>query len=103
MTHALESPDHIEFFGGKGHLCNVWEWTLSLWGRDWENDATEFPYPYVSEDGRENVHAGEEWRRVLRGGSWANGFRAARATYRDNATPDCHVASNYGMRLVCSA
>jgi formylglycine-generating enzyme required for sulfatase activity len=32
---------------------NVWEWTRSLWGRDWQNAS--FNYPYKPDDGRENL------------------------------------------------
>ncbi|MFZ1402287.1 MAG: SUMF1/EgtB/PvdO family nonheme iron enzyme [Anaerolineae bacterium] len=46
---------------------NVWQWTRSAWGEDWQKP--EFGYPYRADDGREdqsrtNVH------RVVRGGSF---------------------------------
>jgi formylglycine-generating enzyme required for sulfatase activity len=47
---------------------NVWEWTLSLWGEDWQKP--EFGYPYDSQDGRENLDVAATVRRTLRGGSW---------------------------------
>ncbi len=49
---------------------NVWEWTRSLWGKEW--DKPDFGYPYNPGDGRENLDAGNELRRVLRGGSFVN-------------------------------
>ena len=50
---------------------NVWEWTLSLWGR-WTGERAElqFSYPYGSADGRENLGAGDDMLRVVRGGSF---------------------------------
>ena len=47
---------------------NVWEWTSSLWGKN--VDKPDFKYPYQPDDGRENLEAGDESLRVLRGGSW---------------------------------
>ena len=47
---------------------NVWEWTGSLWGKDW--GKASFKYPYWPGDGRENLDAGNDVLRVLRGGSW---------------------------------
>ena len=54
------------------HCCdmsgNVWEWTGSLWGKDFS--SAEFGYPYDPTDGRENLDAPESVRRVLRGGAF---------------------------------
>jgi len=47
---------------------NVWEWTVSLWGEDWESPA--FGYPYDPADGREDIAASDRVLRVLRGGSF---------------------------------
>lgn len=49
---------------------NVWEWTSSMWGKDW--DKLEYRYPYNFTDGRENLEAAEDGLRVLRGGSCSN-------------------------------
>ncbi len=51
---------------------NVWEWTRSLWGTDWKKP--QFGYPYDSTDGRENLEAGSDILRVLRGGSCATEY-----------------------------
>jgi formylglycine-generating enzyme required for sulfatase activity len=63
------SPYGVEDLSG-----NVWEWTRSLWGKEW--DKPHYRYPYKPLDGRENVKAPREWRRVLRGGAffYAAGF-----------------------------
>jgi formylglycine-generating enzyme required for sulfatase activity len=47
---------------------NVWEWTRSLWGEDWQKPS--FKYPYDPDDGREDLNAPASVCRVLRGGSW---------------------------------
>ena len=48
---------------------NVWEWTCSLWGEGFA--APEFGYPYDPQDSRrENLDAGDNILRVVRGGSW---------------------------------
>lgn len=48
---------------------NVWEWTLSKWGRD--RDKPTFGYPYDHSDGREALEGAEF--RVLRGGCFYDG------------------------------
>jgi len=72
-----------ESWGGVHDLCgNVWEWTLSLWGRDF--DEPEFRYPYTDRLAeREDVHAPSDVYRVLRGGAWDVNRVSARAAYRD--------------------
>ncbi len=65
---------------------NVWEWTLSLWGKEWEEP--DFKYPYDPADGREDLKAGDDIRRVLRGGSWGNNRWGARCASRDRNLPD---------------
>ncbi|MFY9261729.1 MAG: SUMF1/EgtB/PvdO family nonheme iron enzyme [Gallionella sp.] len=48
---------------------NVWEWTRSLWGKEWEKP--DYGYPYQPNDGRENLDAGGDVLKVVRGGSWS--------------------------------
>jgi formylglycine-generating enzyme required for sulfatase activity len=74
---------------------NVWEWTLSKWGRDREKPV--FGYPYDRHDGREAL-AGAEFR-VLRGGSFYDGAGWCRtaARYPNEAL----LAADYiGFRVV---
>jgi iron(II)-dependent oxidoreductase len=48
---------------------NVWEWTRSLWGKDIMKP--DYKYPYSPDDSkREDLRAGDEIWRVVRGGSW---------------------------------
>lgn len=77
---------------------NVWEWTLSLWGR--ADSRTDFPYPYRPDDGREDVAA--EGKRIIRGGSWASPRIHARVGFRGMADP-CTRNPMIGFRVaLCS-
>jgi len=88
------SPYRVEELSG-----NVWEWTRSLWGpQAWES---EFRYPYRFDDGRENLNAGADCRRVVRGGSFVNGDVNVRAAYRGWNHP-YHRNLGLGFRVVFS-
>lgn len=85
-------------FGLYDMIGNVWEWTRSLWGNDWENP--EFVYPYDPDDQkREDLGAGNDVFRVARGGSWDNRWFGARCAYRTRNRP---VNRNlyFGFRMV---
>jgi formylglycine-generating enzyme required for sulfatase activity len=64
---------------------NVWEWTRSLWGTDWQKP--DFAYPYRPDDPkREDLRAGDDvWR--VRGGSWGYNRGYARCAYRAGLRP----------------
>ena len=92
-------PEGASPYGALELAGNVWEWTRSLWGKDWREP--EYKYPYRPGDGRENLDAGDAVWRVLRGGSWLGNLRNARCAYRDWDFPDSfHYTS--GFRLVVS-
>jgi formylglycine-generating enzyme required for sulfatase activity len=69
---------------------NVWEWTSSLFK----------PYKYIENDGRETQDS--TGNRMLRGGSWFNYARLARAAYRVNVSWD-YLGDDDGFRLSVSA
>ena len=48
-------PGGVSPYGVEEMSGNVWEWTRSLWGPEW--DKLTFPYPYKPEDGREQLQA----------------------------------------------
>ncbi len=76
--------------GAQDLAGNVWEWTSSLYK----------PYPYIASDGREDCDSTEN--RVLRGGSWGNYPRYARAAFRLSYRPG-YFGINCGFRLAWSA
>ncbi len=76
---------------------NVWEWTRSLWGKD--SNKSDFAYPYDPKDGREDLGAPDDVRRVLRGGSWLDSAANVRCAYRIRVDPgDWNLY--VGLRLV---
>jgi formylglycine-generating enzyme required for sulfatase activity len=90
-------PSSYAVCGAADLAGDVLEWTLSLWGADWENPA--FGYPYQAGDGRENPEAPETVRRVLRGGSFYNDRGDVRCAYRLGDGPDDRD-DNLGFRVV---
>jgi formylglycine-generating enzyme required for sulfatase activity len=78
---------------------NVWEWTSSLWGKDWQKP--KFGYPYDPKDGRENIGSPDAIRRMLRGGSWLDSQRYARCACRGRNVP-IFFAGYIGFRVVVS-
>ncbi len=77
---------------------NVWEWTRSLWGRNWEEP--EFGYPYDPNDrNREDPAAPDEIWRVVRGGAFDDVGHLARCAYRYRLRPD-YRHYNLGFRVV---
>ncbi len=77
---------------------NVWEWTRSLWGKDFRKP--DFAYPYDPDDGkREDRDARNNVNRVVRGGSWGYPLGDARCASRDGVGPDLR-GDNIGFRVV---
>jgi len=65
-------PGGVSPYGCEELSGNVWEWTRSLWK----------PYPYVPEDGREDLQVSGRSLRVMRGGSFFLGYRPIRCAAR---------------------
>lgn len=76
---------------------NVWEWTSSLWGQDWQKP--EFAYPYDPADGRENQDAPDNVWRVLRGGTFRVDVLYVRCACRGMFRPNDWL-SYLGFRVV---
>lgn len=80
---------------------NVSDWTSSLYGPGEEGPPT-FKYPYRAEDGREDLQAGSDLRRVLRGGASCGDQGMAHNAIRFEASPDDRDFVAAGLRLALS-
>jgi formylglycine-generating enzyme required for sulfatase activity len=76
---------------------NVWEWTRSLWGKDWA--SPDYQYPYDPNDGREDLKAGEDVKRVVRGGSFTSREWMVRCAVRHREAPNIS-ADSIGFRVM---
>ncbi|MFH1908304.1 MAG: SUMF1/EgtB/PvdO family nonheme iron enzyme [Chloroflexota bacterium] len=83
------SPQGDSIYGVADMVGNVWEWTRSL---------AHYHYPYVLDDGREDLNASINSARTMRGGSYREGRKVARCACRAYDLPDS-PKSNIGFRL----
>jgi formylglycine-generating enzyme required for sulfatase activity len=93
-TPVDQFPDGASPFGVWDMSGNVFEWTLSKWGVNWQE--MQYPYPYRAADGREEVEG--SGARVMRGGSWFNVYQEALCSYRSRYLAGSR-GSNIGFRL----
>lgn len=76
---------------------NVWEWTLSRWGKD--VGRPDFTYAdWQAQEGERNLVEPVEFR-IVRVGSWNGGADLLRAAFRDGYLPDGRDY-DLGFRLV---
>ncbi|MBU0512700.1 MAG: formylglycine-generating enzyme family protein [Chloroflexi bacterium] len=88
------SPQGDSPYGCVDMAGNIYEWTRSLWGKDYN---PEFKYPYNPDDGREDPGAGDDVRRVYRGSGWDSDARYVRTAYRNGYLPN---RPDFGFRVV---
>jgi formylglycine-generating enzyme required for sulfatase activity len=86
-------------YGCLDMLGNAEEWTSTLWGTD--PAASDFPYPYQAQDGRENLKAEGIVYRIFRGGSYESKPDKLRCTARNWYAPDSKDRRR-GFRLALS-
>lgn len=94
---TVDTPAHVAACGAVNLLGNVWEWTSSRWGRNWQ--SLDYVYPYDASDGREDLSGSHA--RVMRGGSWFDAPQEAHPAQRGRYLPGSR-GSNIGFRLVHS-
>ncbi len=108
LESGIGATTPCEHYGGAGAspwgcldmIGNVQEWTSTAWGR--RREQPDYPYPYRSDDGREDPDAGPADARVLRvhrGGSYRDPMAGVRCTARGASPPDSHLAWR-GFRVV---
>lgn len=97
-TVSVTWQGNVAWCGALNLLGNVWEWTATRWGRNWQ--SLDYPYPYDAADGREDP--GGSHARVMRGGSWFDSIHEAHPAARARYLPGSR-GSNIGFRLVCPA
>jgi formylglycine-generating enzyme required for sulfatase activity len=79
---------------------NVWQWTSTLWGSNWQEAA--FVYPYSLSDGREKLDAATAVHRLFRGGSYSEAISQLRCSARAWYAPD-HKDRRRGFRVVMAS
>ncbi len=94
-TPVAHFPAGASPFGVWDMAGNVFEWTLSKWGSNWQ--ALQFVYPYRIEDGRQDIES--SGARVMRGGSWFNPYPEAMCAYRSRYLAGSR-GSNIGFRVL---
>ena len=92
-------PGGASSYGALDMAGNVWEWTSSLRGKDLVNP--QFKYPYRADGGREDLTAGVDIARVLRGGSFYYSQDGARCAYRSWDRPNLRYGLS-GFRVCVS-
>jgi formylglycine-generating enzyme required for sulfatase activity len=85
-------PEGSSPYGVLEMAGNVFEWTRICWG---------YTYPYVADDGRENLEERDNVGRVVRGGSFNNLQDVVRCAYRNFSNPN-NRSRDFGFRVVVS-
>lgn len=98
-TPVEKYPQAVSPYGCLDLAGNTWEWTISLWGTSLHK--CQFTYPYDPSDGRENMHADEKFRRVIRGGGYYYGAECVTGYTRNHFRPNTyHTAGSFRVALI---
>ena len=79
---------------------NVRQWTITLWG---ERPTTpDYKYPWTEKDGRNNLNANSQIRRVVRGSSFTDDAQYLRCSARSGQFPENAglLGTRYGFRVL---
>lgn len=90
-----ESPYGILDMSG-----NVWDWTRSLWGEDWQRPQFKDSYVPGTKD-YEDLSAPNNVLRVLRGGAFWADLRRARCAFRLKHSPNDRLDDGGGRVVAC--
>jgi formylglycine-generating enzyme required for sulfatase activity len=93
-------PEQSEY-GCFDFVGNVRQWTISLWGERRIAPDPAYAYPW-KEDGRNDIYASGQIRRVVRGSSFKDNPRLARCCARSGQAPDDEglIDARHGFRVV---
>jgi formylglycine-generating enzyme required for sulfatase activity len=94
-TPVSHFPAGVSPFGVWDMAGNVFEWTVSKWGTNWQE--LQFPYPYRPESGCEDPEG--SGARVMRGGSWFNPYPEAMCAHRSRYLAGSR-GSSIGFRVL---
>lgn len=92
-------PNGSSPYGCEEMSGNVWEWTRSLWGKDFMKP--DFSYPYTPDDDRELLTASRDVLRVIRGGSFFHYDGSIECSYRYRFNP-YFSRKHFGFRVILS-
>jgi formylglycine-generating enzyme required for sulfatase activity len=90
-------------FGCFDLVGNVRQWTCTLWGEKRIAPDSRYAYPW-KEDGRNDLNASRQIRRVVRGSSFKDDLKLLRCTARSGQAPDDVglPGARHGFRVVMS-
>jgi formylglycine-generating enzyme required for sulfatase activity len=100
ITHVDSYPPQNDF-GGFDFVGNVRQWTCTIWGENPDAPDPRYSYPW-RDDGRNDLNASRQVRRVLRGSSYNDGTRLAYCSFRSGQVPDERgvAGAGCGFRVV---
>lgn len=93
-TPVTHFPAGVSPLGVWDLAGNVFEWTLSKWGGNWQE--LQFYYPYRAQDGRQDMQG--SGARIMRGGSWYTLYQEALCARRSRYLAGSR-GSNIGFRV----